>query len=299
MNQILSVEMDTKKNKNKGPANIKSVIKFFAIALIVFAVFLIAIGAYTMYKNSKNNHSNAKPQISIENKSEDTIMLKISHDKSIKEITYKWNEEEENKISGDNKKYVEAQIDIPSGTNILTVNATDTNGQTTIYKKKYELGTIDIKLESSGAKVKINVESEKNISYITYRWDEEEEKKIDVNEKTFEKEIETIKGTHTLTVVAVDEENNTNKIDKKVVGVTKPKISVSLEGYDYYVIKITDEDALSKIEFIAEDGTKTEETTDKEFEYKIPLKKGNENNLTIKAYNSNNVETEKKVKCKL
>ena len=41
MNQILSVEMDNKKGNNKGPANIKSVVKFFAIALIIFAIFLV------------------------------------------------------------------------------------------------------------------------------------------------------------------------------------------------------------------------------------------------------------------
>lgn len=300
MNQILSVEIDNKKVKNRGPANIKSILKFFAIGLIIFGIFLVTTGSYAIYKNNgSNKNEKSKPQISIENKSENIIILKISHDKAIKQITYSWNDQEEQKIDGDNKKYIETQIDIPSGTNTLTVNATDINGQNTVYKKLYKLGSIDVKIESSGTNVKINVTSEKTISYITYRWDEEQENKIEVNDKTFEKEIETIKGTHTLTVVAVDNENNTEKVDKKVVGLTKPKISVELEGYDYYVIKVTDEEALSKVEFITQDGTTTEETTDKEFEYKIPLKRGSENNLTIKAYSSNDIEAEKKVRCKI
>ena len=50
MNQILSVEMDNKKGNNKGPANIKSVVKFFAIALIIFAIFLSYIISYFIRK---------------------------------------------------------------------------------------------------------------------------------------------------------------------------------------------------------------------------------------------------------
>lgn len=301
MNQILSVEMDNKKGNNKGPANIKSVVKFFAIALIIFAIFLLIMGIYTIYKNNSNGKGEKSgPQISLENKTENILILKINHTKAIKKITYCWNEEEKQEIEGNNKKYIEEQIEIPSGTNTLTVTATDSNNQTTTSKKQFELGSTDIKVESSGANVKIKINSKKTISYVTYRWDEEQENKIDVNDNKFEKEIETIKGTHTLTVIAVDNENETEKLTKTIKGVTKPKIAVTLEGDKYYVIKVTDEEALSKIEFISEgEETITEEITDKEFEYKIPLKKGSENNLTINAYNSNNIEAKKKVKCKI
>lgn len=303
MNQILSVEMETKKTKkNKEPANIKSILKFFAISLIIFGIFLIGTGSYAVYKNNETS-KNAKPtmpQISVENKSENTILLKVTHDKAIKEVVYNWNGQEKQTIDGENKKYIEKEIEIPSGTNTLSIIATDVNGQTTTpYKKEYKLGSMNIKIESAGAKVKISVESEKNISYVTYRWDDEDETTVNVNDTAFEQEIETIKGEHKLTVVAVDEDNNTETAEQKVIGVTKPKIEVKLEGYDYYVIKVTDEDGLSKVEFITSDGTETKETTDKEFEYKIPLKRGDENKLTIKAYKSDDITVEKNVRCKL
>ena len=46
MNQILYVG----DNKNNGPVAVKSVIKFFAIVIIIFGIILIGEGTYSMYK---------------------------------------------------------------------------------------------------------------------------------------------------------------------------------------------------------------------------------------------------------
>ena len=60
MNQILSTSMpmdNKRKNRSGQPIAIGSILKFFGIAIIVFGVFLIGIGAYTIYKNQIRNQS--------------------------------------------------------------------------------------------------------------------------------------------------------------------------------------------------------------------------------------------------
>ena len=59
---------------------------------------------------------------------------------------------------------------------------------------------------------------------MTYRWNEEEETRIDINGTTIEQEIEAIKGMNSLTVEVVDEDNNIDTKVQKINGVSKPKL---------------------------------------------------------------------------
>ena len=62
---------------------------------------------------------------------------------------------------------------------------------------------------------------EKNeLSYMTYRWDEDEEQTVQINSTTTEQLIEIPKGQHTLTVSVVDINNNTETKEQEVKGVT-------------------------------------------------------------------------------
>ncbi len=85
---------------------------------------------------------------------------------------------------------------------------------------------------------------------MTYRWDDEEEKTIQINNTTLEQEIDAIKGLHTLTVITVDEENNTDTKVQKINGVSKPKVSVTTDdSKSYFIIKASDDEKLSKLQF--------------------------------------------------
>ena len=105
MNQILSVEDTKKKNKkakkekmprNSGPIAIESILKFFSIAILIFGIFMIGSGSYSMYVSSQEDISNTKPTIQVEENEEGTqITLRIMHDKTLSRVTYKWNNEEE------------------------------------------------------------------------------------------------------------------------------------------------------------------------------------------------------------
>ena len=83
MNQILStsIPMDNKKkqtNKTHNPIEIEKILKFFGIVILIFGIFLIGIGVYKITQNQvQQKAENTEPTISIENKTENTILLKI------------------------------------------------------------------------------------------------------------------------------------------------------------------------------------------------------------------------------
>lgn len=302
MNQILSTSMPTnnnKKSKSSQPIAIGSILKFFAIAMSIFGILLVGVGGYSIYKEQSNQKDeNIEPTISIENKTDNTIMLKITHKKNIDRVEYNWNNNEKIVVNGNNGKYLEKEINIPSGTNTLHVLVVDVDGKEMTYEKQYELES-NIDIEVSGNKIRITSEGDKTISYMTYRWDEEEEKTIQINGTSVDEEIEAIKGLHTLTVILVDEDNNTDTKQQKINGVSKPKIVMGIdEQKEHFVIQASDEEKLSKIEFILnkEENQKyvlnLENKDLKEIQYRLPddlkLKDG-ENIIEVTVYNSSGV----------
>lgn len=257
MNQILSTSMpmDNKKKKEKkvktnNPVAINSILKFFAIAMLIFGIFTIGTGAYAVFKNqSEQQEQNLEPSISIEDKDEETILLKVVHKKNIAKLEYRWNDEESTVVNGNNGKYIEKQIKVPSGKNTLHVLVVDEDGKEIPYEKQYERES-KINFEVSGNKIKITYEGDKKVSYMTYRWDEEEEKTIQINDTKIDQEIDAIKGLHTLTVIVVDEDNNTDTKVQKINGVSKPKITVAVDdAKQHFVIKASDDEKITTIVF--------------------------------------------------
>lgn len=256
MNQILSTSMpmnNKKRKEKKGNANpiaISSILKFFAIAMLIFGIFTIGTGAYAVFKNqSEQQEQNLEPSISIEDKDEETILLKVVHKKNIAKLEYRWNDEESTVVNGNNGKYLERQIKVPSGKNTLHVLVVDEDGKEIPYEKQYERES-KINFEVSGNKIKITYEGDKEVSYMTYRWDEEEEKTIQINDTKINQEIDAIKGLHTLTVIVVDEDNNTDTKVQKINGVSKPKITVAVDdAKQHFVIKATDDEKITTIVF--------------------------------------------------
>ena len=56
MNQILSVEQPVekkRKTKNSGPIEIEKIVRFFAIAMIIFGIVIISSASYAMYKGTQ------------------------------------------------------------------------------------------------------------------------------------------------------------------------------------------------------------------------------------------------------
>ena len=302
MNQILSIEaaQKTKKRKkgnNSGPMPIKSVLKIFSITLIIFGIFMVGSGSNSMYKNSQIGIA-TKPTISVTTLSEGEIILKIEHNQALAKLTYNWNEEEEIELNENGKRNVEQSIEIPKGTNVLNVYVEDINGQVSTYQRTYTIeGDITIDITAEGNNIKISTEAKNGIAYLTYRWDNEEEEKVEVQDYTNETSVEIPKGEHTLTVIAVDYNNQTQTETQKVKGVTKPTLEIKPEGASNFVIKASDEEGLKKLE-ITRNGENTQTLDingDKEFEYKVPIEEG-ENRLEVTVYNESDLTETVKVK---
>lgn len=297
MNQILSTSMPTdKKNRRKksgNPIAIESILKFFGIAILVFGVFMVGTGTYAIYRNqTEQEEQNLEPTISIENKTDKSILLKVMHKKNIDKVEYGWNNEERTVVNG-NGKYLEKEINIPSGTNTLHVLVQDEDGKQITYEKQYEIES-NINFEVSGNKIRITYQGDTLVSYMTYRWDEEEEKTIEINDTSIEQEIEAIKGLHTLTVIVVDENNNTDTKVQKINGVSKPSVTINSDG-EHFIINTSDDEKLSKIEFkLNQDGQTYELNLDemnlKELEYTLPMAmQSGDNVIEVTVYNSNGI----------
>ena len=294
MNQILSTS-NSEKNKKGGPIEIYTIVKFFSIILIIFGIIMISTASYAIYKKSVDkNNIPTKPSITEEQKDDKTVLLKVTHDKAIDKIEYHWNEQEAKIITGNGRKYIEQEIEIPGGTNKLYVSVTDIEGQEISNEQTYETEDI-IKMEINNGKVKVSAETETEISYMTYRWDEEQEEKIDINATTVEQEIEIPMGEHTLTVILVDKNNETITKEQKIKGVVKPQIQVKLdESKENFLITITDDSGLERVEFVINGENKTIKANEaqKEFKIKLPLKDG-QNVVEIRAYNLDGIESDK------
>lgn len=304
MNQILSTSMplNDKKSKSRKTIEINNILKFFGIAILIFGVFMIGTGVYAIYTNqSDKKEQNLEPTISIENKTDTSIILKVVHQKNIAKMEYGWNNDEKTVVNGNNGKYLEQEISVPSGNNTLHVVVQDEDGKEITYEKQYEVES-NINFEVSGNKIKITYSGDRLISYMTYRWDEEEEKTVEINNTNVEEEIEALKGLHQLTVVVVDENNNTDKKVQKINGVSKPKLTLDVDSQrEHFVIKASDDEKLTKIEFrLDEEQDYVIDLEDKDFkelEYVVPIElKEGDNILEVKIYNSNGIYEESAVK---
>ena len=315
MNQILATVPQPKKGKkikknraslnNSASSDIKKVSRVFAIILLLFGIFIICTGSYALYKgdNSKDNAVAVmnKPTISVEpvDDTGSTILLKVTSDIGIDNVAYQWNDGNTTTLSANSSKYFEQKIQIPNGTNNLNIKVTDIQGQESSYTKKYELNS-NIKLEATDeGKIRITYEGSIEISYLTYRWDEQEEQTIQINDTKIDTQIDTLSGKHTLTVIVVDVNNNTETKVQQINGVSIPVIDIQLNNdYTAYVIKVTDEVELSEVIItLDEDDSKRygQKLSGKEFQFEIPLKEG-DNKMKVEVYNSDDQMAQRMVK---
>ena len=309
MNQILATNPEPKNKKKSGvlaPTDVTKIVKVFAIIMLLFGIFVIATSSYSLYlgeKESKNQEQLMnKPVISVENASdeENTVLLKVTSNIGIQQVVYQWNDGRTNTLVGDGKQYFEQKIRIPNGTNVLNITVTDTLGQESTYSKKYELNS-NINLEATDeGKIKITYEGDKQISYMTYRWDDQEEISVDVNDVRIDYEIDTLRGNHTLTVIVVDVDNNTETKVQEISGVSIPGIEITFNNEERtaYVVKVTDDVELKEVIItLDEDENKRygQKISGKEFQFEIQLKEG-DNKMKVEVYNSDGQKAEKMVK---
>ena len=266
MNQILQVQEN---RKTSNPVDTKKIVLFFAVCIIIFGLFFVGQGAYVAYKNKQNEKvtpQEQEPGTSVEEpeylpptitltKTEDNkVVINIQSEIAISHIIYDWNSATAETLDETGKTNIEEIIDIPVGENVLNISVIDSNGKETKKSETYivEASKPVIELSVVGNDIKITVTSEVELSYVTYKWNLEEEKKQDMltfeDRTKFEKQLEIPKGQNTLKIVAVDKNENKTEKSQEIKGVTKAKTTTLADG-EYLHFTVTGED-IKTVEFV-------------------------------------------------
>lgn len=320
MNQILltnninSNKKDSKKYNNNNSKDIKKIIIFFGIAILVFAILAIGIYAYKMMSSNKET-TVGEPKVSLE-EMDGQVKIIAEAEAGINQITYKWNDEEEQQIDMNGRTTHEEALDIPEGQNTLTVKVIDQNGKeiestNEFYKeedKEKPKLEIDEEVLTKTGKVKIIATDENNgLKYLTYQWNDEEEVKIDAeseDQTTIETTIDVKRGQNTLKIKCVNNLDNETTLEKPLKGVNEPKIEVTKDdAAGELYMTITHDMGFEKVEFTINgqeyvydenfSGYSSEQT---ELTYKFKLQEG-ENTVIIHAVSLEQSEKTYKGKC--
>lgn len=293
MNQILYVE----KSKNGNSLDINTIIKIFVAVIIIFAIILIGKGTYGMIASLKNNQAGTEPIVSLQ-EVDGKLKINIVHDKPIDKIIYSWNNSQEITLQGKGQSNITEKIDLPVGTNTLNLRIIDNNKKEVTYTKEYfksdeDTTNPEIELVVEGSKVKIVAKDETELSYIMYRWNEEDNTVVESREdskKQIEEKIAILKGENKLTIIAVDAAGNESTKEQVFKGAKKPSIETVQEN-DELVIRVKDEESIQKIEINLNGeafSTDPENTGNalnmKEAEIRQKLQAG-ENTITVTVYN--------------
>lgn len=306
MNQILQTE----NKKQGGPIDIKKIVVFFAIAIIIFGVVLICVGSYAMITGTKKPEQpednpqveNAVPDVNIE-RTEDNILINIKHTKPIAMVTYNWNNETEQIIETNNNLEISEEIELPYGNNTLNVTVTDSDGKESNYVKEYISDgdgkpVIELLLTKEN-KIRIKVQDTQGLKYIRYTWNSGNYTTVKANIdnlKLIDETVEIPLGQNTLRVEAVNVDSMITTKELEVKGVRRPVVSLKLQGTDL-VIKAEDQVGLKVINFTI-NGQKYQMNCQerKLIEYKQPLEQG-ENIVELTAENIEGGITEVNGKC--
>lgn len=277
MNQILetSSEKRGKSPKNGlGGSSSDKIIKVFAIILMFFAIFLIGSGVYSLIKNKEAstpdttataNKTTVKATINaIMDESNGKVILTVECKNAIDKVIYNWNTNTEMTVDGQKEKSVEKNIDLPSGSNTLNVKVIDIEGNETKESFDFDSEAGDDIISpnltltvTENKKLLITATDETEMSFLTYRWNDEPETTVKVDKDATDKtklsvEIDIPKGTNTITVVAVDASSkyNTTTETKTLNGVTKPEITYELSADGSEItFHCTHEDGIKEIKY--------------------------------------------------
>lgn len=257
MNQILYVQKEKKKGST---VEINKIVMFFSIAIIVFGLVMLGEGVYGSYKNGEMRDviENTTPTISLDREGQQ-LKITISHIRELQSLTYNWNNDEDTMIDVDvtGKLSLVQRIELPAGDNSFNITAVDINGKTTNLTKEYYMETgrditkpkIDISVV--GNYIKIVATDETALSYITYRWNDEEETTIQAgltDSGKIEQNVEIMRGKNTITIIAVDSSNNTISREETFEGRVKPTIQVWADGNQLHILGKHDT-GVTKIEY--------------------------------------------------
>ena len=294
MNQILSTQTNSAKTKSSAVIDINKIIKFFAIILIVLGLVLVVTKLISINssKEDKVEVLQTEPEVSFTQEN-NQVVFKVDHDKAILQIAYHWNNEAEIIIEGRNRTSITQDVELPDGTNTLTIKVTDEISSTATITKEFTKEKSEIslsfKLIENNTKIRITATDKQEMDYITYKWNSENEVVVKQDENKEDKNkieanIDIPKGVNTLTISATNKNGtSTEPISKKVEGVALPEISVFKE-FDYLIMNVKDDNGVSLVEFTLNGQSYMIDLTKFDVTYYNSIE-----GLTVKTNSSNNI----------
>ena len=257
MNQILVTEKKKKNKKaSRGPIEIKGIVRFFAVFIMLFGIVLASEGSYALYKEIDESKPENIPDLTL-TRDGDTILLQVEHNTEISKINYRWNDGEENSIP-EGTTYVEEEILLPDGNNILNITVIDMKNREYQFVKEYNLGGVDItkpnvevtQTEEGTANISIVASDETAIKEMSYKINDGQEIAIQATEegqKEITEDITLPEGQNTLTVVAKDATDNTTTYEKQIIVSSKPTIEIVSQEGNILTLKISDKYGLKDV----------------------------------------------------
>lgn len=305
MNQIIYTE-----NKKSGSVEIRNVVIFFIIAMIIFGISFIAQGSYAMVTAAKQNkqlqEQEKGPDIQIQ-RNETSIILVAENEKPIYTVAYNWNGQNEKTLDAQAKTKFQTEIDLPVGTNILNITITDVNQKSHKYQKEYYVegtGKPSIELAVTNKnQIRMTAKDILGLQSIIYRWNNQDPVTVQASAEdstTIETIVDIPIGQNTLNVTAINNNNIETTKTLDIKGVKKPTITL-LKQSDGLYIKVEDEEGIKEINYTLNGNKYTINSTyfgtnNKVVEYTQPLAEG-ENYIILEAYNVSGIVEEYKGRC--
>ena len=256
MNQILAVEnkkkekVKTKKIRTGRPIEIKGIVMFFAVIIMVFGLTLAGQGSYALYKDIDDRKPENIPYVTI-GRVNDKAIVQISSNIEISKLVYSWNNGEESAIPIGSTNARE-EITLLGYDSVLNLTIEDMNGKRVKFQKQYLLTGVDItkpvveiETKDGNDKMKIVAKDETGIAYITYQWEDGEPVTVNADQQGQTEMIVQVPltvGLKKIKIIAVDTNGNVEEIEREITTSTsrprmtlrrnKQKISIEIEDKD-------------------------------------------------------------------
>lgn len=261
MNQILAVEnkkkekVKTKKIRTGRPIEIKGIVMFFAVIIMVFGLTLAGQGSYALYKDIDDRKPENIPYVTI-GRVNDKAIVQISSNIEISKLVYSWNNGEESAIPIGSTNARE-EITLLGYDSVLNLTIEDMNGKRVKFQKQYLLTGVDItkpvveiETQDGNDKMKIIAKDETGIAYITYQWEDGEPVTANADQQGQTEMIVQVPltvGLKKIQIIAVDTNGNIEEIEREITTSTsRPQMSVK-RNKDKITVQASDKDGIKNI----------------------------------------------------
>lgn len=231
--------------RNNSPLEIKGIVIFFAVAIIIYGIVLASEGVYGMYRKADDEKPENIPTVKI-GRINDKAIISVQHNVNISKLTYSWDNGEKTVLPIGTLS-AEEEITLLGHNSTLYITIEDINRKTISYEKQFLLDGVDItkpiiedvQTQNGSNKMIITAKDETALKYISYRWEGEEEVILESQSESqteMKAEVTLTPGTKKIIVKAEDTNGNITQKEQTITASTaEPEMSIIREGNNIYI----------------------------------------------------------------